>query len=180
MGLREVYFPRPAPHTAHRTPHTAHHTQPLRPNTSQQVRNLPLFTPVLYLPPYRCSKCRPRRSSNSLIVPLRRTLSNSTLLFKQHEGERTHGAKRRQTRRQTAVRGGASRGGLPHTRTEQVPLPPERAASSTDTRAHTHTHMSFSGQNTQQKTKQPLRPTQKRGRGERKGDRGHFLPTIEP
>ena len=141
MGLREVYFPRPAPHTAHRTPHTAHHTQPLRPNTSQQVRNLPLFTPVLYLPPYRCSKCRPRRSSNSLIVPLRRTLSNSTLLFKQHEGERTHGAKRRQTRRQPAVRGGASRGGLPHTRTEQVPLHPERAASSTDTRAHTHTYV---------------------------------------
>ena len=135
MGLREVYFPRPAPHTAH-------HTQPLRPNTSQQVRNLPLFTPVLYLPPYRCSKCRPRRSSNSLIVPLRRTLSTSTLLLNSTKArERTHGAKRRQTRRQPAVRGGASRGGLPHTRTEQVPLHPERAASSTDTRAHTHTYV---------------------------------------
>ena len=135
MGLREVYFPRPAPHTAHRTPHTAHHTQPLRPNTSQQVRNLPLFTPVLYLPPYRCSKCRPRRSSNSLIVPLRRTLSNSTLLFKQHEGERTHGAKRRQTRRQPAVRGSAS---TPYTYRTSASTPRTSCVIDRHTRTHTH------------------------------------------
>ena len=121
-----------------------YHTQPLRPHTSQQVRNSPLFTPVLYLPSYRCSKCRPRRSSNSLIVPLgehyptARRLSSSTKTVQQHEGERTHGANRRPKQAPTSGAGRRfSRRPTPYTyRTSTSTSNTYQAASST----HTHTH----------------------------------------